>query len=114
MGYYHSTYFAYGLRIPTEAHPWHEADRIDTVLATVKDRCPNVSHLQAGDYDRDMLFLVTQANEIPLGQYGRATLATAEQRANWDTQLANAIHALGYAQHPDLEAPGWICIPDLS
>ena len=114
MGMYHSTYFAYGLRIPIGAHPWTETDRLDAELAKLKDRCPDVGHLTAGDYDRDMLFLVTESDEIALGKYGRATVATAEQRADWDRQLANAVHHLGYGQLPDLEAPGWLCIPDVS
>jgi hypothetical protein len=114
MGMYHSAYFAYGIHIPTAESAWAEGDRIDTELANHKDRCPNVGHLTAGDYDRDMLFLVTKSDEIRLGDYGRASTATAEQRANWDLQLANAIQALGYGDLPDLEAPGWICVPDVS
>ena len=114
MGYYHSTYFAYGLRIPIDAHPWTETDRIDTELAEIKDVAPDVGHLTAGDYDRDMLFLVTQCDEIALGKYGRATDATPEQRADWDRQLANAVDHLGYGHLRDLEAPGWLSIPDLS
>ncbi|MFH9413991.1 hypothetical protein [Streptomyces rochei] len=116
MGYYHSTYFAYGIHIPLpDGTPaWTETDRIDTELTKLKDRCPDVGHLEAGHYDADMVFLVTKADTIPLGQYGRASTATAEQRANWDLQLANAVHALGYSNIPDLDAPGWICVPDLS
>lgn len=113
MGYYHSAYFAYGIHIPTDnqAATWAETERLDTELPKLRDRCPDVGHLSAGDYDRDQLFLTTKCDEIPLGQYGRASTATAEQRANWDLQLANAVHALGYR---DLTAPGWLCIPDLS
>ncbi|MFJ2909378.1 hypothetical protein ACIO8F_08070 [Streptomyces sp. NPDC087228] len=114
MGMYHSTYFAYGLHIPTDAHPWEETDRIDTELAAVKNRCPDVGHLTAGGYDRDMLFLVTECDEISLGKYGRATTATAEQRADWDRQLANAVEHLGYGHIRDLEAPGWLSVPDVS
>lgn len=114
MGMYHSTYFAYGLHIPTQEAAWAEGDRIDTEIRNHRDRCPDVGHLAAGDYDRDLLFLVTSSTEIRLGTYGQATEATAEQRANWDLQLANAIQALGYGDLPDLPAPGWICVPDLS
>ncbi|WP_424862121.1 hypothetical protein [Streptomyces sp. MMS24-I29] len=114
MGFHHSTYFAYGLRIPTAAHPWAETDRIDTALATVKFLCPDVGHLTAGAYDRDMLFLVTECDEVGLGTYGRATTATAEQRADWDRQLAQAVDHLGYGHIRDLDAPGWICVPDVS
>jgi hypothetical protein len=114
MGYYHSTYFAYGLRIPIDAHPWTETDRIDAELATLKAECPDVGHLTAGDYDRDMLFLVTESDEIALGKYGRAMSATPEKCADWDRQLRNAVDQLGYGHLRDLEEPGWICIPDLS
>jgi hypothetical protein len=114
MGMYHSTYFAYGLHIPTDAHPRTETDRIDAALATVKNRCPDVGHLTAGDYDRDMLFLVTESDEISLGQYGHGLEATPEQIANWGHQLAFAVHHLGYDQLPGLKAPDWLCIPDLS
>lgn len=114
MGYYQSTYFAYGLRIPVEGPAWKETDRLDKELPKLKDRCPDVGHLAAGDYDRDMVFLVTDSQEIELGSYGWANTATAEQRANWDTQLAHAVLALGYSELPDLAAPGWLCVPDLS
>ncbi|MFF1686062.1 hypothetical protein [Streptomyces sp. NPDC058254] len=114
MGYYHSTYFAYGLRIPVDAHPWAETDRIDEELKAVRDQCPDVGHLTAGDYDRDMLFLVTKSNRVDLGEYGRASSATPEQRADWGRQLANAVDHLGYGHIRDLDAPSWLCIPDLS
>lgn len=114
MGMYHSTYFAYGLRIPTDAHPWEEVERIDAELAKAKDRCPDVGHLTVGDYDADMLFLVTESARVDLGEYGRASLATPEQIANWGHQLAFAIHHLGYHRLPGLEMPDWLCIPDLS
>lgn len=114
MGMYHSTYFAYGLHIPTDEPAWRETDRIDEELKQHKERCPDVGHLSAGDYDRDMVFLVTVSQEIELGEYGHVNHATAEDRANWDAQLANAVHALGYSELPNLAAPGWLCIPDLS
>ncbi|APY88207.1 hypothetical protein DCW30_05690 [Streptomyces alfalfae] len=116
MGYYHSAYFAYGIHIPVDnqAAAWAESERLDKELKKHKQRCPDVGHLSAGDYDHDRLFLVTKSDEIPLGQYGRASTTTPEQRANWNLQLANAVHALGYSDIPDLEAPGWLCIPDLS
>ncbi|MGW4388228.1 hypothetical protein [Streptomyces sp. NPDC004685] len=114
MGMYHSAYFAYGLRIPIEGHAWEEAERLDPELQKLKERCPDVGYLTAGDYDRDMVFLTAQCTEVELGEYGRASLATREQCAAWDAQLANAVHDLGYADRPGLEAPGWICVPDLS
>ncbi|MFE2930654.1 hypothetical protein [Streptomyces sp. NPDC059278] len=114
MGYYQSAYFAYGLRLPTDGPSWEETDRIDAELAQVKERCPDVGHLSAGDYDHDMVFLVTKCDEVSLGTYGRGSEVSPEERAAWDAQLANAVHALGYADRPELEAPGWLCVPDLS
>ncbi|MFI2426550.1 hypothetical protein ACH5A7_21045 [Streptomyces sp. NPDC018955] len=114
MGMYHSTYFAYGLHIPVDGPAWAETDRIDSELAKLKDRCPDVGHLSAGHYDDDMVFLVTKTDEVRLGSYGRANLATDEERAAWNLQLAHAVVALGYDELPDLAEPGWLCIPDLS
>lgn len=114
MGMSHSTYFAYGLEIPTAGPAWQEAEHLEQELPKHKDRCPDVGFLQAGDYDQDMFFLVTDCQEIELGTYGRTNTATTEQRANWDIQLANAVHALGYSDTAELPAPGWIAVPDCS
>lgn len=114
MGFSHSTYFAYGLKIPTNGTPWQAAEHLETELPKIKDHCPDVGFLQAGHYDDDMTFLVTTSKEVELGQYGRANLATAEQCGEWNTQLAFAVQALGYSDSPDLATPGWLCIPDLS
>lgn len=114
MGYYQSAYFAYGLHIPVDGPAWQESERIDTELQKLKPRCPDIGFLTAGDYDRDMVFLVTKSDEVQLGSYGRGSESTAEQRASWDAQLAAAVHALGLGETPDLEPPGWLCIPDLS
>lgn len=116
MGMYHSTYFAYGVHIPLadDVHVWAETDRIDRELPG--DRCPDVGHLTAGNYDADRLFLTTQCDEVKLGTYKHVTpeTVTAEQLADWNQQLAVAVDALGYGTLPDLAGPGWICIPDLS
>lgn len=113
MGMYHSTYFAYGFRIPDDGAPWQLADRIDAELAKLKDQCPEVGHLQAGDYDRDMTFLVTKSDEVDLGEYKTVTpeTATGEQYAAWNAQLAAAGAALGIEEIP---VPGWLVVPDLS
>lgn len=116
MGYSHSTYFAYGLKIPTTSYPWQTAEHLETELPKLKDKCPDVGFLQAGDYDEDMTFLVTKSEEISLGSYELVTPdnLTDEQRANWDRQLYAAVEALGHRDAPDLTKPGWICIPDVS
>ena len=115
---YHSTYFAYGVHIPLpdDIHVWAETDRLDTELRALKDQCPDVGHLSAGNYDADELFLTTQCNEVALGTYIHVTpeTVTAEQLAEWNRQLAIAVEALGYDQLPGLSGPGWLCVPDLS
>lgn len=113
MGMYHSTYFAYGIHIPVDGPAWKETDRIEQELPKHKEHCPDVGHLEAGNYDADMVFLVTTSQEISLGNYGHANLATAEQCGQWNTQLAFAVQALGYSGL-ELAAPGWLCVPDLS
>jgi hypothetical protein len=113
MGMYHSTYFAYGVHVRTDNYAWHEAEHADAELAKLKDRCPDVGHLSAGDYDRDMFFLVTKATEVSLGTYEHVTpdTATREQLLDWNRQLNEAAHALGYT---DVSLPGWLVVPDLS
>ena len=53
MGMYHSTYFAYGFQIPDT--------RSDVLEPALKDLPGDirVGYLHAGDYDRDLTFLVT-------------------------------------------------------
>jgi hypothetical protein len=92
MGFWRSTYFAYGLEVPAGGAPWQAAEHLETELPKLKQQCPDVGFLQAGDYDQDMTFLVTKSEEIELGTYA----------------------ALGYPTGPDLKGPGWICVPDLS
>ncbi|MBL1100109.1 hypothetical protein [Streptomyces coffeae] len=113
MGMYHSTYFAYGIRIPDDGPAWKLADRIDAELAKVKDQCPDVGHLQAGDYDRDMTFLVTQSAAVDLGAFKTVTpqTATGEQYVAWGEQLRAAAVSLGVDEIPE---PGWLVVPDLS
>jgi hypothetical protein len=55
MGMYHSAYFAYGVHIPLpdDVHPWAENDRVDEQLRTLKEQCPDVGYLSAGNYDAD-------------------------------------------------------------
>lgn len=116
MGFSRSTYFAYGIEIPASGYPWQTAEHLETELPKLKDQCPDVGFLQAGNYDEDMTFLVTKSEEIELGTYEIVRPADVgdEQRADWDRQLAAAVSALGLADSPELKGPGWICVPDLS
>ena len=113
MGYYHSTYFAYGIHIPIKGAPWAESERADENLPALKDRCPDVGHLSAGDYDRDHFFLVTKCTEVDLGSFEHVTpnTASADQLADWNRQLAIAAEVLGYTNASE---PGWFVVPDLS
>lgn len=113
MGYYHSTYFAYGLHVSVEGPAWEESERAETELPKIKDRCPDIGHLEAGDYDRDHFFLVTKCSSVDLGKFEHVTPQTAspEQIADWDRQLIAAAMSLGYT---DTSAPGWFVVPDLS
>lgn len=116
MGMDHSTYFAYGVHIPISEYAWEETERLDKELTPLADQCPDVGYLTAGDYDADRLFLVTKSDEVKLGTFEHVTpnTVTPEQIADWNRQLATAVHALGYADLPDLDAPGWLCVPDVS
>lgn len=113
MGFSRSTYFAYGARITTDQYAWQEAEHIEAELPKYNAACPDVGHLTAGDYDADMVFLVTQSREVELGEYEHVTpqTATPEQIADWDRQLIAAAMALGYE---DMSAPGWLVVPDCS
>ncbi|MCP9205543.1 hypothetical protein [Streptomyces cucumeris] len=112
MGFHHSTYFAYGIQIPDNGAPWQMAERLEAELPKLKDQCPDVGFLQAGNYDDDMTFLTTRCDEVGLGEFKTVTpqTATGEQLASWNGQLVAAAAALGIA---DPAVPGWIVVPDL-
>lgn len=113
MGFSHSTYFAYGTHVPFNGHPGEEGERADTVLAGIKEQCPDVGYLCAGAYDHDMYFLVTECTEVDLGEFKHVTpqAADTERLANWNRQLSIAARALGY---DDPGEPGWLTVPDMS
>lgn len=113
MGMYHSTYFAYGFRIPDTGAPWQMAERLEAELPKLKATCPDVGFLQAGNYDEDMTFLTTQCDEVDLGEFKTVTpqLFPREERSTWNEQLRTAAAALGIE---DILEPGWIVVPDLS
>ncbi|WP_394436194.1 hypothetical protein [Streptomyces sp. SGAir0957] len=104
MGFYHSAYFAYGFQIPDM-----DAGRLEDGVPSGTD----VGFLNAGAYDREKSYLVTQHHDIDLGGYGtvRPQDVAPEQYASWNRQLAAAAEALGVM--PAAE-PGWIVIPAIS
>lgn len=118
MGMIQSAYYFYGVHIPT--HEWTdqwvdaESERLDPVIRAVKDLAPDVRHLTAGDYDRDMLFLVIHRpgflTEIPLGEFAKI-VPEKSRDLGWDAQLTAVVKAMGYR---DVDRPGWIFLPDVS
>ncbi|MER7726411.1 hypothetical protein [Streptomyces sp. NPDC096323] len=118
MGFDHSTYFAYGVHVESpDEYAQPRADRINKALTEHPDRhqFPNVGTLTAGDYDADMLFLVTECKETALGTFAHVTpqTRTVEQAAEWTRQLTAAAAALGIPSADHSEA-GWLSIPDVS
>lgn len=106
------TTIAYGLNLPLAGDAYDHTDRIATTLATVKDRCPDVKLIEAGnDTTAETIFLVTFEETVQPGTYVRAG-ASPEQQGEWNTQLAFAIDALGYSGLPGMEAPAWLCMSD--
>lgn len=103
MGMYHSTYFAYGIQIPDT--------RSDVIEET--ELGEGVGYLKAGNYDADMTFLVTECNEVSLGNFETVTPQsfTRYERTAWDTALRIAAEQLGVT--PKTE-PGWITVPNCS
>ncbi len=125
MGMYYEAYVAYGLRIPRDPYRCDNTGRtpreqVDQLLSvpTVKDACPDVGHLEAGAYDRNMFFLVTKRVSTCLGEYTRVSApedssGNREREAEWTRQLSHVITLLGWS-HPDLETPGWFVVADQS
>ncbi|WP_189451980.1 hypothetical protein [Streptomyces abikoensis] len=103
----HKTYFAYGIRIPDT-----DTGQLENLLAQ-QDPDSVVGFLHAGDYDRNMTFLVTECREVKVGAYETVTPqpVAGEQCAAWNRQLLSAAAALGIT---DPSAPSWLVVPDLS
>lgn len=120
MGMSTSAYHFYGMHVPqgqwTLGHISAEMDMIDRVIKAVKQDAPDVCHISAGDYDRDMLFLAIDeedvSSEVKLGQFRLVTDQNV-QNPWWNDQLATVAHAMGYESGCTGE-PGWITVPDVS
>lgn len=122
----YSAYVAYGVHIPV--NPYRSDDtglfpdeQVDKALSvpTVKAACPDVGHIQAGDYDRDRFFLVTKCEEAEPGSYtriGRDTLgrSTSDDELSWDRQILHLIEIMGWSGLADGFEPGWFVISDCS
>jgi hypothetical protein len=103
-----TAFFAYGIHVGSDSE---EADRIDNVLATVKDECPDVRYAAGGSCVGEEVFLVAYSKSVESGEYRSAAGISAEQQACWDVQLAHVVRALGYT---GLERPTWLCFTELS
>ncbi|QBZ73491.1 hypothetical protein SEA_MISCHIEF19_6 [Streptomyces phage Mischief19] len=125
MGFSHSTYYGYGVHVPTERfvaehkHTWAETDRIDEGGLLSHPGTERIGHLSAGDYDRDMLFLVASdpgdEHEVKLGSFVTLQPHTkAHSLPVWDEQLRVAWERCGYGPGGDMPEPGWLVVPDLS
>lgn len=107
MGMFHSAYFAYGFQIPDT--------NSDVLEEALKDQPEGarVGYLHAGDYDRDMTFLVTECTEVDLGDHRKVkpeSFQTPEIEA-WNAALIEAAARLGVTSGFE---PGWFVVPDLS
>jgi hypothetical protein len=101
-----TAFFAYGVYVGSDAD---EVDRIDDVLNTVKDQCPDVRYAAGGSNQGEQVFLVAYSKEVGSGEYRSAAGISPEQQAGWDVQLAHAIRVLGYTGRP-----AWLCFTELS
>ena len=99
---------AYGVYVGDDPD---EIDRIDTVLPTIKDQCPDVRLVSGGSCTGETIFLVTYSKSVEAGEYRDTADITAEQQADWHGQLEHAIQVLGYT---GLKQPSWLCFTELT
>lgn len=100
-----SAFFAYGVYVGSDLDE-DETQRIDDVLATIKDQSPDVRCVFGGYSDGERIFLVAHSKGVEPGEYCDATDISPEQQAGWTDQLAHATQVLGYT---DLKRPSWLC-----
>ena len=118
MGFSTSAYHFYGVHVPksewSEKWATAEAELLDPIIHAVKDLAPDVTHLTAGAYDEDMLFLCIHQHgvsvEVKLGTYRHVTVGNVRD-LGWDAQLLAVADTMGYEL---TDWPGWITVPDVS
>lgn len=121
MGISHEAYVAYGVHVAVHPYRYDEngrsaGEQVDQALAvpTVGEACPDVGHLQAGAYDRDMFFLVTKCDSAEPGEYTRiGSDETPATRGDWNRQLTHFLEVMGWTKLAT-EEPGWFVIADES
>ena len=122
MVMWHSTYHAFGVHVPEDKfvtmHAYQETEWLDGLINhTTALRGTGVGHLSAGNYDRDMLFLVVvpedESCQVDLGEFklSPAMPLDFEQIEEWTSLIQQLAELAGYG---DLGTPGWLTIPDVS
>lgn len=106
-----TAFLAYGVHVGSADQ---EAERIDEVLLTVKDRCPDVHSAVGGSCLGEEVFLVAYSKQVESGGHRGTAGISPEQQAGWDVQLAHAIQVLGYTGRASLQRPAWLCFTELS
>ncbi len=101
---------AYGVYVGTDLDS-DEIDRIENVLPTIKDECPNVRTVYGGDCTGQTIFLVTHVMNVESGGYRDTADITAGLEADWRGQLEQALRVLSYT---GLKRPSWMCITELT
>lgn len=122
MGMSHSTYQFFGVHVPKEAyqtdHQWREVEWLDAIIGgNTAWKGQGLGHVQAGDYDRDELFLCVspkeESIEVELGTFRVTTKqATLEELLDRTKLLMDLIEAAGYGGK--LGPVGWVTVPDCS
>lgn len=120
MGFSTSAYVAYGVHVPV--NPYHRdsngrsaGEQVDQALQvpTVKAACPDVGHLEAGDYDRDSFFVTTAFHEAGYEATWLTELSCGEE-SGWDQQIMRLLEVMGWSGLVDEYRPGWFIIADTS
>lgn len=119
MGFSHSTYHFYGVHIPEDAyegHAWTEAERLDGVIAALGERATGVGHIEAGNYDRDRLFLCVVPDgvdsSVNLGSFAVVCPELDfETLTLWEIKMQTVIDARGYSH---VGRFGFHVVPDMS
>lgn len=114
MGMYYDAKFAYGAKVADPADvDWGKFENAETSGTKEYEICKKygVHFMLAGNYDRDMLFLVKFSNSVSLGGYKVLTRGSFVKTDDMDEDVRNAAKELGY---PVLDGPGYILVADLS
>lgn len=116
MGMYYEAYVAYGALIQRPDYVDYDMiENMDTAGTRENEIMTKykLKHLIAGNYDRDMFFLVTASESVKLGSY---VMINDISMKNFN-YVDNSSRILDGAEELGLEildGPGWVLVPDLS